>query len=443
VTNFRSLTPGGFYGNGESPGPDGTKHSVAERANNPGAINGAAWEREFPGFVSNIKYDGKNDTTVFETPEHGVAAYLELLRRYRAGGTKTVEGIIWKYGGGQGNYHEYARTVSDWTNIPVGAEIDLSDDAQLIKFAKAMWRMEAGHPTRLSDAQIALGFKMARGRIAAGQGQPLPPPPKRTSSEGFAAQIVRAMEALNYKVDRGPGELNVVYAEGTDVDGAPNTNRPNAFDDCRLLIGFESGRPTIVGAWEATTEPGKYWTENRMNADGAFHIALGQQQCWRRGTYHDMPALVEVEPVRGTRDDNEDYSRTGDAAAEGNFGVHHHGGYDYPRDDMGRSSAGCLVGRSVQGHARFMALIDGDPRQKADPARLWRATVLSAAQVAAHRPSPVSGGALIAGTAATGAVVAATHGVWDKIEVWHVVGATGLLVLAIVVATTIVRYLRR
>jgi len=55
-------------------------------------------------YIGEVKYDGKNNTTLFETPEQGVAVWLELLRRYRAVGADSVGSIIKKYGGGQSNY---------------------------------------------------------------------------------------------------------------------------------------------------------------------------------------------------------------------------------------------------------------------------------------------------------------------------------------------------
>lgn len=161
MTNFRSLI-GGPFG-------DGKTGSVAFRANNPGAINGAAWERSMPGYVGEVTYDGHNNTTVFETPEQGVAVWIELLRRYRARGQQTVESIIVTYGGGQANYPtEYLSTVLRWTGLLRSTEIkgDGSDDVTLLKFAKAMFAYESGfHPPKplpWTDAQILYGFKLAR-----------------------------------------------------------------------------------------------------------------------------------------------------------------------------------------------------------------------------------------------------------------------------------------
>ena len=37
-------------------------------------------------------------------------------------------------------------------------------------------------------------------------------------------------------------------------------------------------------------------------------------------------------------------------------------GYDAPLGDLGTTSAGCLVGRTKNGHRKFMELIKDDPR---------------------------------------------------------------------------------
>jgi hypothetical protein len=157
MTQYRSLI-GGFYST-----PDRRDYPVSIRANNPGAVNGAAWERSEPGYVTEIKYDGKNNTTIFETPEHGTAVYYKLLQKYRSSGAKTVKDIIWKYGGGQDNYTAYAAQVAKWTGLGERQEIPLDDYSVLLPFAKAMFRYEAGRAIPWSDAQIIHGFNMARG----------------------------------------------------------------------------------------------------------------------------------------------------------------------------------------------------------------------------------------------------------------------------------------
>jgi hypothetical protein len=196
----------------------------------------------------------------------------------------------------------------------------------------------------------------------------------------LASKIIGGMLRTGHRVDTNHGECNIIYVEGINPDGTRNDNQPNVFNDLRCVIRFENGKPVMAGSWEATTTPGTYWTEHRMNPDGAFLIALGQQTCWTMGWYHDNEALVQSAPITGTRDDEEDYKREG-APVCGNFGVHHHGGYNYPHDDLGRSSAGCQVGRTVKGHAEFIAILKTDPRYLKNHEFVWTSTVLTADQV--------------------------------------------------------------
>jgi len=155
--NYRSLVPGGFF----SSNPfDGTV-PVSIRCNNPGAINGAAWEKHYPGYVDTVETTPGNNTTIFEAPEYGVAVWWELLRRYAAAGVTTVGAIINRYGGDQ-DYSNYIKFVEQKTGFDEGHRIPLDDDATLLAFGKAMFQFEAGRPTPLKDNQIVFGFQLAR-----------------------------------------------------------------------------------------------------------------------------------------------------------------------------------------------------------------------------------------------------------------------------------------
>lgn len=200
-------------------------------------------------------------------------------------------------------------------------------------------------------------------------------------------KIVQAMQAHGYRVDVGDDVMNIVYIEGMELDGRPNGNRPNCWDDLRTLIRVHpTGQAEVLGAWEATTEPGEYWTDNPMNSAGAFHIDIGQQTAWCPGEYHGAEALVQCRNLRGTRDGARHYARDGKPDV-GMFGVHHHKGYDYPKNDIGRSSAGCQVGRTVAGHMEFMKLLHKDRRWA--QSFVWTSTVMPAAWITSAVAPPL------------------------------------------------------
>ena len=187
------------------------------------------------------------------------------------------------------------------------------------------------------------------------------------------------MEANDYELATGAGEKNIIYVEGMDPDGTLNADTPNHFNDARLLLGCHKGIPTIEGAWEATTEPGYYYTDNPMNPNGAARIAFGQYWAWQVGIHgYSEPhaSLIQVGPVKVHRDWNRDMMRTGDAIDEGYFGINQHHGFDHPVDDIHTAGAGCFVGRSRDEHFEFMDDLYTDPRYIADPDFVFPTTII-------------------------------------------------------------------
>src|SRR5689334_3718666 len=159
AVRYRSLVRGGYY----SATPFDRTIPVSIRCNNPGAVNGAAWEKNYPGYVDTVETTPGNKTTIFEAPEYGVAVWWELLRRYAANGATTVGDIIQKYGGGQ-DYSAYIAFVTRKTGYTAKKAVALDDDDLLSAFGKAMFHYEAGRDTPLKDEQILYGLKLGRSR---------------------------------------------------------------------------------------------------------------------------------------------------------------------------------------------------------------------------------------------------------------------------------------
>jgi len=205
-----------------------------------------------------------------------------------------------------------------------------------------------------------------------------------TLGNDFASRIVRYMQLKNYWLARAPGYLNIVYIEGANDDGTLNDDAPNRFNDRRLVIEVRGGKPTFVGNWEATTEPGRKLTLSPQNRKGAARIAFGQYKSWRVGTHKKgtssaQEALVQVDNVIVHRDLNKDFKRTGDMTDVGSaFGINQHHGFNMPVGDIGLASAGCLVGRTKTGHAEFMAKVKSDLRfTKASNGYKFMSTVIA------------------------------------------------------------------
>jgi len=191
-------------------------------------------------------------------------------------------------------------------------------------------------------------------------------------------QLIAYMRSKKWRVS----PLNIVYIEDANADTwQPVSEQPDKWNDVRVLV-TDDGK--VIMSAEATVEPGRYYTENRMNDKGAFRIANDIQftNAWTIGAHKSQLALVQCRPVKGYRDANEDYIRPGDKLDEGIFGINQHTtGNDSSSPApalVGKWSAGCLVGRWASTHYRvFMpalratnesqfdtAVIPGDKLQK-------------------------------------------------------------------------------
>lgn len=190
TSRYRSLI-GGYFSN-----PDTNSRHWSIRSNNPGAINGnAQWVKDFPGFVKTNVIGGGNPIAIMESPEQGVALWWTLLKRYRAAGAKTVTQVITRYGGGQ-DYSAYVQQIIKWAGLPGGYEVKLDgDDANLLKFAKAMFRYEAGEDLPWSDAQLLYGFSLARGSSAITQDKRGPSVSVAVGGGGVTAMLLGGMGA--------------------------------------------------------------------------------------------------------------------------------------------------------------------------------------------------------------------------------------------------------
>lgn len=410
MPNYRSLI-GGYFSSPDQAG----KVNASIWSNNPGAINGnAAWVQQSPGFVKTEGIGGGNPIAVFETPEQGVALWVNLLRRYRDGGYKTVQQIVNHYGGGQ-DYSAYVQFVCGRTGLAPSHEINIdSDDTELIKFARTMSRYEAGVESPLSDEQFRYGFDLARGKKEAPLPKPIPTannapapvsvgrpwwvslieslfgrkkpvapvPTPEPAPLDFAGRVLAAMRRKGYPIDEGADVVNIVYVAGIDEDtGKSNANRINAFDDARIVLQVVNGVAKILGAWQATIETGVYYTEHPIAEDGqgAARITFDyHKEVWQVGLHRGQyEGLIQTgNEVSVYRDNNKDYRREGDKITTGWYGINQHHGGDSPRDNIGYHSAGCLVGRMIKGHQEFMLLIKGDKRYRANRAFKFSTTVL-------------------------------------------------------------------
>jgi hypothetical protein len=165
-------------------------------------------------------------------------------------------------------------------------------------------------------------------------------------------KTIAYMKAKGYKIRA----LNIVYFEGINCDlTTVNSDKIDVWNDVRAIV---SNKGDVLLCCTATTEPGWYYREHPMNDGGAAQLAFGQYlDAWEIGNHRGQIALVQCGDLKVYRDKNEDGSRKGDALDVGSdFGLDQHTTSNAP-DNVGRWSAGCLVGKYPDTHnEKFMPI---------------------------------------------------------------------------------------
>lgn len=197
--------------------------------------------------------------------------------------------------------------------------------------------------------------------LAAAQSLPLNP------GTDLASLVVRAQQTRGDWIARHASCVNFCCIEGTNLDGGANDDAPNQFKAIKIAYRIEAvtGIPRLIDKWIVTTQPSRYWTENPMNPNGAARVVPGQYKAWCMGYYHDAAAWMQAGELAVQRDSKQTFKRYGPIYRGSDFGIHNHQDYGYPRNDEGRSSAGCWVTWQQSDHDKFIALSRGDARFRA------------------------------------------------------------------------------
>lgn len=168
--------------------------------------------------------------------------------------------------------------------------------------------------------------------------------------------LIQALAQRGYKLFTRPFELNVIGVRS-------NYNTPNVFDDSlHVLFSDSTGQQQVI-SWPVTTDPGTYWLNNPMNAQGTAVLKPGQYAGshalgMHRGQYL---ALVQVRPVTVIRDFNRDGRTDYQTGREetGLFGINIHralasGATKY----IDGHSAGCQVFANANDFSVFLQLAE-------------------------------------------------------------------------------------
>lgn len=286
--------------------------------------------------------------------------------------------------------YEFHQSGSKYNSVQISADEELTMDIQKIliilqlldppvdgKFGPITMEAFEDFQSRMNCPEVGvLDAETAKKLIETDPSELLVP--QINPSDDLAGRLIKYMRGKSYHVSTGPNQYNIVYVEGMNDDGTENDDAPNRFNDRRIVIEIVGGTPEIKGMWEATTEPGTYWINNPMNPRGAARIQFNQFKAWRVGPHKDQPlALVQVSNLTVHRDFDRNGIRTGDKLHTGSdFGINQHHANDAPRHDIGRWSAGCLVGRTKAGHKEFMSIIMKDRRYQLNSNYIFETTII-------------------------------------------------------------------
>jgi hypothetical protein len=210
----------------------------------------------------------------------------------------------------------------------------------------------------------------------------LTPDKKDSSDTKLAKACLRYMQNKGYWIARSPKMYNIVYSEGMNGDGTLNPDTFNEWNDRRMVIRIAPGGvPEMLVNDQATTEPGAFYTNRPLNANGAARLAFGQYKAWVTGLHQGkQAALVQRELLRVHRDINKDGKRNSTDPIDigKNFGVNQHTtAVNKVPDFIGPYSAGCLVGRRFKSHQFFLKTVKSDVRWMMNNGYMFMTAVLA------------------------------------------------------------------
>jgi len=167
-------------------------------------------------------------------------------------------------------------------------------------------------------------------------------------------RIRESVKQKNYLFfESGEYNLNLVGVRTADK----TANTFNDFFSCSYFDGFN----WVSHVWAITTDPGVYYRENPINANGTAILVPGQHRgLFKMGKHKGKyPALVQSAPCRVYRDNNKDaiLDCNPGSIESGNFGINCHDSNKTGHSkQVDKWSAGCQVFSNHWDHKLLLAL---------------------------------------------------------------------------------------
>jgi len=149
--------------------------------------------------------------------------------------------------------------------------------------------------------------------------------------------IRQCLERLGHVA--GSGQLHLLGIRGATPVGSrvilTGANAPDRYNDTIAVFGTE------LSLFEASVDPGQFYTSKPLDKDGCAHLRNGQWD-YQFGTHRGHRALVQAGPVSVWRDRNGDHVQDPHEQVEsGYFGIDIHAGGNVA--SVGPHSAGCQI----------------------------------------------------------------------------------------------------
>lgn len=177
-------------------------------------------------------------------------------------------------------------------------------------------------------------------------------PPAKNRVE-FAKIIKARLDQLGIKLYTGGSKgygYTVIGVEGVNLDLSRNSDSPDKWNDIGFGVkAYPDNTWKIIGPFPCTTEPGRHYTVNPLNINGAAYPKLDfkHNAIWQFGTHRkDGFCLVQTGgPITVVRDSNRDGKRSSNEKEfSGFFGCNLHStNGNWNKNSIGRWGAGCNV----------------------------------------------------------------------------------------------------